>query len=72
MLQEETVGTTTKPVTQVEVVAVNRASKKGVDSPLAELIGRESNKAPTNIANKKLNNMKCVVDIENRCFFILS
>ena len=69
-LQEETVGVTTKPVTQVEVVAVKSASKKGFAFPSAELIGRESNNAPINIAIKKLINMICVVDTKGRCFFI--
>lgn len=70
MLQEVTVGVTTKPVTQVEVVAVNSASKNGVGFPLAELTGSESNTAPIPIAIKKLNNRICVVDILGRCFFI--
>lgn len=70
MLQEETVGVTTKPVTQVEVVAVKSASKKDVGFPSAELMGSESNNAPINIAVKKLNNIICAVDILIRRFFI--
>ena len=72
MLQYETVGVTTNPVTQVEVVAVKSASKKGVAFPLAELMGSESKTAPINITIKKLSNMICVVDTIDRCFFILS
>ena len=71
-LQEETVGVTTRPVTQVEVVAVKSASKKEVGFPSAELMGSESNTAPINIAIKKLNNIICVVDTRSRYFFILS
>ena len=71
-LQEETVGVTTRPVTQVEVVAVKSASKKEVGFPSAELMGSESNTAPINIVIKKLSNMICVVDTRSRCFFILS
>ena len=72
ILQEETVGVTTKPVTQVGVVAVKSASKKGVAFPSAELMGSESNTAPINIVIKKLNNIICVVDTRSRCFFVLS
>jgi len=71
-LQEETVGVTTKPVTQVEVVAVKSASKKEVGFPSAELMGSESYTAPINIVIKKLNNIICVANTRSRCFFILS
>ena len=71
-LQEETVGVTTNPVTQVEVVAVKSASKNGVAFPSAELIGNTSNTESISIATRKLNNMMCVVDTKSRCFFILS
>ena len=64
MLQWEKVGTTTNPVTQVELVAVKSESMKLVGSPDDELIGRESRQAPTKIAAKKLNAMISVV--ENR------
>jgi len=70
VLQDENVGVTTNPVTQVDVVEVKSASKKGFASPSAELIGKESNTEPIIIATKKLNNIICVVDIEIRCFFI--
>ena len=63
-------GVTTKPVTQVEVVAVKSASKKEVGFPSAELMGSESNNVPINIAIKKLNSIMCVVDIPFHCFFI--
>ena len=69
-LQEETVGVTTNPVTQVEVVAVKSASKNGIELLSAELIGSESNTAPISITLKKLSNIIFVVDIEMRCFFI--
>ena len=71
ILQDETVGVTTKPVTQVEVVAVKSESKNGVGFPLAELIGRERSSVPISIAAKKLNNIICVVDIGILFFFIL-
>jgi hypothetical protein len=61
-LHVETVGRVTSPVTQVDVVAVKRASIKGVASPFAELMGKDSKTAPTKIAIKKLNNIICVVD----------
>ena len=66
------VGATTKPVTQVEVVAVNSASIKGVALPLAEQIGRQSKAVPTSIAPKKLNSIICVVEIVNLFFIIIS
>ena len=69
-LLEETVGTTTNPVTQVDVVAVNKASIKGTASPVAELMGNESNTDPTNMAIKKLSNMIWVVDNPVSRFFI--
>ena len=53
-LQEETVGVTTRPVTQVEVVAVKSASKKEVGFPSAELMGSESNTAPIHAAPASL------------------
>ena len=62
MLQEETVGITTNPVTQVEVVAVKRASQKDFAFPSAALIGSESNTVPINIVIKKLNKIICVVE----------
>ena len=62
ILHVDTVGTVTNPVTQTEVAAVNNASMYGIDSPLAELTGRESNILPTNIPNKKLSMMALVVD----------
>ena len=52
-----TVGTTTSPVTQVAVVAVNNASINGVACPLAELIGKVNNTLPIRMAVKKLNNI---------------
>jgi hypothetical protein len=56
----------------VEVVAVKRASKKGVAFPWAELTGRESSTAPIKIAMKKLSDIICVVEIPIRCRFIAS
>ena len=57
-----TVGRVTSPVTQVDVVAVNRASIYATASPLAEAIGRASNPLPISMAARKLSNMICVVD----------
>ena len=59
MLQVEKVGTVTKPVTHVEVVAVNKASIKGTDLPSAELIGSDKRTLPTKTVIKKLNRMIC-------------
>lgn len=56
-LQEETVGVTTNPVTQVDVVAVKSASMKDFGCPSTELIGKQSKSVPTNIAIRKLNNI---------------
>lgn len=70
MLQWEKVGTTTNPVTQVELVAVKSESMKLVGSPDDELIGRESRQAPTKIAAKKLNAMISVVENRIPRFFI--
>ena len=62
MLQVDTVGTVTSPVTQMEVVAVNNASIYGTATPVAEQIGNASKMLPINIAKKKLSIMICVVD----------
>ena len=69
MLHVEAVGTVTRPVTQVDVVAVNKASIYGTDIPLAELIGKDSRTLPSKIVAKKLISIICVVDNEN--FFLL-
>ncbi|MCI6654391.1 MAG: hypothetical protein MSH21_03900 [Clostridium sp.] len=45
--------TTTRPVTQTEVVEVNNASMKGVKVPLEEQKGRHRIKAPMKIVPKK-------------------
>ena len=70
VLQEVTVGSVTRPVTQVEVVAVNNASRYGTDLPLAELIGNAKSTLPAIIVTRKLNNMICVVESAN--FFFLT
>ena len=70
-LQCATVVTVVRPVTQVEVVAVKRASIKGVTCPFAELIGKHNNPVPISIATTKLNRSKCVVDKDNLLFIIL-
>ena len=62
ILHEVTVGTTTSPVTQVDVVAVKRASIKAAGFPSAELMGSESKNAPVRIVTKKLSNIIWVVD----------
>ena len=64
MLQVDTVGNVTKPVTQVDVVAVNNASMYSTASPVLELIGNDNNIEPNNITDKKLNKSICVVDNE--------
>ena len=69
MLHVETVGRVTSPVTQVAVVAVNRASRYPTEQPLAELIGRTRSRLPKTIVIKKLSRMICVVD--NEPFFLL-
>ena len=69
-LQADTVGSVTRPVTQVEVVAVNNASRYGTDLPLAELIGNAKSTLPAIIVTRKLNNMICVVESAN--FFFLT
>ena len=61
-LQVEHVGTVTRPVTQMDVVAVNRASIYGTAAPVAELTGKANRTLPTSIAQKKLSMIFCVVD----------
>ena len=51
------VSTTISPVTQVAEVAVNRASKKGVNSPLREERGRQRSSPPTVMTSRKLATM---------------
>ena len=70
MLQVDTVGSVTSPVTQVEVVAIKSASRYGTASPLAELIGNAKSPLPTRIVKRKLSNMICVVESVN--FFFLT
>jgi hypothetical protein len=70
MLQVETTGNVTSPVTQVEVVAVNNASRYGTDTPLAELIGKAKRMLPSKIAIIKLSKIICVVDKEILFFLI--
>jgi hypothetical protein len=70
MLQVETTGKVTSPVTQVAVVAVKSASRYGTASPPAELIGRDRSRLPSNIAIRKLSKIICVVDRENLFFLI--
>ena len=61
--------TVTSPVTQVEVVAVNNASRYDTASPLAELIGNAKSTLPVRIVARKLSNIICVE--ESVCFFFL-
>ena len=72
MLQVEAVGSVTRPVTQVEVVAMNSASRYGTASPVAELIGKAKNALPISIVTRKLNNIICVVDNVNFRFLIIN
>ena len=63
-------GSVTRPVTQVEVVAVKSASIYGTASPLAELIGKAKSPLPMRMVTRKLSNMICVVESVN--FFFLT
>ena len=63
----ETVGSVTRPVTHVDVVAVKSASRKGTLLPVAELMGNDKRMLPIKITPKKLSKMVCVV--ENFNFF---
>ena len=62
VLQVDTVGNVTSPVTHTEVVAVNKASIYGTASKFAELIGKDSKRLPANIARKKLSITVWVVE----------
>ena len=62
-------GTVTRPVTQVALVAVKSASRYGTLIPFEELMGRDRAKLPRNMVIKKLSKMICVV--ENLNFFFL-
>ena len=61
-LQWIAVFTTTSPVTQTEVVDVNRASINGVKFPSAEENGRQSIKAPIKIVPRKPSAIIWVVE----------
>ena len=64
MLQYAYVGTTTRPVTQSDVVAVNNAVIKSVPFPLAQETGNINNIVPTKRATKKpLRIIKFVLNI---------
>ena len=64
MLQYAYVGTTTRPVTQSDVVAVNNAVIKSVPFPLAEETGNINNIVPTKRATKKpLRIIKFVLNV---------
>ena len=58
----------TRPVTQVDVVAVNSASKYGTAFPFTELMGSANRLLPRSMAIKKLSNMICVVERVNFLF----
>ena len=70
-LQADTVGSVTRPVTQVEVVAVKSASRYGTASPVAELIGKANSTLPKRMVTRKLSNMICVVESANFFFLII-
>ena len=70
ILQADTVGSVTSPVTQVEVVAVKSASRYGTASPVEELIGNARRMLPAKIVTRKLSSMICVVESVN--FFFLT
>lgn len=69
-LHDETVGITTNPVTQVAVVAVNKASQKEAALPCAELIGNDRKNVPVKIVSRKPIIIICVVVNENLFFII--
>ena len=70
-LHDETVGITTNPVTQVAVVAVNKASQKEAALPCAELIGNDRKNVPVKIVSRKpIIIIICVVVNENLFFII--
>ena len=71
MLQVDTVGNVTSPVTQVAVVAVKSASIYGTAIHFAELIGNAKSKLPIKIVTRKLSNIICVVDTVNFLVFII-
>ena len=51
--------TTTSPVVETALVAVNIASKKFIHSPLLELTGRQSTNAPASITKKNPSTILC-------------
>ena len=61
MLQAEAVVTVTRPVTQVAVVAVNKASIYAMGFPSAELMGRLKSILPIRIVIKNPRSIICVV-----------
>ena len=69
-LHDETVGITTNPVTQVAVVAVNKASQKEAALPCAELIGNDRKNVPVKIVSRKPIIIIRVVVNENLFFII--
>ena len=71
ILQADTVGSVTSPVTQVAVVAVKIASIYDTASPLAELIGNAKRPLPMKITTRKLSNIICVVEIANFFFLVI-
>ena len=64
-------GTVTRPVTQVAVVAVKSASIYGIELPSAQLTGNAKRILPIIMVSKKLNIIICVEDSEKRFFPIL-
>lgn len=71
VLHADAVGSVTSPVTHVEVVAVNRASRYGTATPSAALIGSIKRTLPSKIVTRKLNRMICVVDSINFLFIFI-
>ena len=72
MLHAVTVGTTTSPVTQVEVVAVNNAVVNVAGVSSAELMGSINKSVPAMITAKKLSRIIWVVDILSAFRFLTS
>ena len=69
--QCENVSNTTRPVTQVALVAVKKASTNPVHSPDEEERGRHNRKEPDSITKRKLNAISLVVLIDLKYFIIM-
>ena len=64
-------STTVRPVTQTEVVDVNRAVTPPEDSPVTVAAGSMSNNIPTMITKRKLTGISWTGDIRNFLSFTI-